>query len=40
MEKVKRILVPVDFSKRSREGLRFAASLAEEFAAGWWCSTF
>jgi nucleotide-binding universal stress UspA family protein len=34
MEKVKRILVPVDFSKRSREGLRFAASLAEEFGAG------
>ena len=34
MEKIKRILVPVDFSKRSREGLRFAASLAEEFGAG------
>lgn len=34
MEKIKRILVPVDFSKRSREALRFAASLAEEFGAG------
>lgn len=33
MEKIKRILVPVDFSKRSREGLGYAASLAEEFEA-------
>jgi len=33
MEKIKRILVPVDFSKRSHEGLRFAASLAEKFGA-------